>query len=213
MNRIPLILVGGGGHCRSCIDAINLEGKYVIEGILDNKERAGKQIDSYAIIGSDELIEELAAKGHNFLITVGQIKSADVRLAIYKRLKMYNALLATVISPKAYVAATAQIKEGTIILHGSVVNADASIGVNSIINSMSLIEHDAVIGNHTHISTGAIINGGAVIGDNTFIGSGAVVANNIHIAENIVIGAGSVVVKNIMQPGVYVGNPCKKIKT
>ena len=33
-----LILLGGGGHCKSCIDVIEQESKYTIEGILDKKE-------------------------------------------------------------------------------------------------------------------------------------------------------------------------------
>ena len=34
MNQ-KLILIGGGGHCRYCIDVIEQEGKYQICGIED----------------------------------------------------------------------------------------------------------------------------------------------------------------------------------
>ena len=34
----------------------------------------------------------------------------------------------------------------------------------------------------------------------------------VEIADNVVIGAGSVVTKNINEPGIYAGNPAKKIK-
>ena len=212
MNKIPLILVGGGGHCRSCIDVIELEAKYSVKGILDNKEKPGDLVEGYSILGNDELIDELSEKGHHFLITVGQIRSADTRLKIYEHLKSIRATLATIISPRAYVSARSKIGEGTIMLHGSVVNAGVKIGVNGIINSMVLIEHDAYIGNHVHISTGAVVNGGCVVGDQTFIGSGSVVANAITIGNNVVIGAGSVVIKDIKEPGVYAGNPCQLIK-
>jgi len=30
-----LLLIGGGGHCRSCIDFIEEEGKYQIAGIVN----------------------------------------------------------------------------------------------------------------------------------------------------------------------------------
>ncbi len=30
--------MGGGGHCKSCIDVIEQEGKYKIAGIVDAKE-------------------------------------------------------------------------------------------------------------------------------------------------------------------------------
>jgi len=36
MNPTPnIILLGAGGHCKSCIDVIEAEGKFTIVGILD----------------------------------------------------------------------------------------------------------------------------------------------------------------------------------
>ena len=31
-----IILIGGGGHCKSCIDVIEAEDKFEIAGIVDN---------------------------------------------------------------------------------------------------------------------------------------------------------------------------------
>ncbi len=33
-----IILIGGGGHCRACIDVIETNGKYRIAGIVDTLE-------------------------------------------------------------------------------------------------------------------------------------------------------------------------------
>jgi len=49
------------------------------------------------------------------------------------------------------------------------------------------------------------------IGNNVSIGSNASILP-IDICDNVVIGAGSVVTKNINEPGVYAGNPAKKIR-
>jgi len=49
------------------------------------------------------------------------------------------------------------------------------------------------------------------IGNNVSIGSNATILP-ISICDNAVIGAGSVVTKNIDEPGVYVGNPAKKLR-
>jgi len=69
MNKLPLILIGGGGHCRSCIDVINLERKYAIQGILDNNETIGAVVNGYPILGNDELINQFAEKNYFFLNT------------------------------------------------------------------------------------------------------------------------------------------------
>jgi acetyltransferase-like isoleucine patch superfamily enzyme len=49
------------------------------------------------------------------------------------------------------------------------------------------------------------------IGNNVSIGSNSTILP-VEICNNVVIGAGSVVTKNITSPGVYVGNPAKKLR-
>lgn len=49
------------------------------------------------------------------------------------------------------------------------------------------------------------------IGDHVSIGSNATILP-VTICDNVVIGAGAVVSKDITEPGVYVGNPARKIK-
>lgn len=51
-----------------------------------------------------------------------------------------------------------------------------------------------------------------VIGRNVSIGSNATILP-VEICDNVVIGAGAVVTKNISEPGIYAGNPAKKIRT
>ncbi len=48
------------------------------------------------------------------------------------------------------------------------------------------------------------------IGDHVSIGSNATILP-VTICSNVVIGAGAVVAKNITEPGVYAGNPAKRI--
>jgi acetyltransferase-like isoleucine patch superfamily enzyme len=49
------------------------------------------------------------------------------------------------------------------------------------------------------------------IGDNVSIGSNATILP-VTVCNNVVIGAGTVVTKDIKDPGVYVGNPARRIK-
>ena len=50
-----------------------------------------------------------------------------------------------------------------------------------------------------------------IIGNNVSVGSNASILP-VTICDNVVIGAGAIVTKNIDTPGVYAGNPAKKIK-
>lgn len=212
MNKKPIILIGGGGHCISCIDIIELEGKYKIVGILDLPDKVGQKILDYEIIGTDLQIKRFVKTCPNFLITVGQIKSANIRKKIYMEVKSCDGNLPVIRSPLAYSSKYTTINEGSIIMHHAVVNANAKIGICGIINTMALIEHETIIGDFTHISTGTIINGQSKIGNNCFIGSNTVVSNNISIVDNTIVAAGSQVLKNIDSEGTYIGSPLRKVK-
>ena len=191
-NRKNLILLGGGGHCKSCIDVIEQEGKYKIIGILDNEELLGQSVLGYNFIGIDTDIEKFAIQGNSFLITVGQIKSSSIRKKLFVLLNKNNAQIATVISPRAYVSEHAHIAKGTIIMHDVLVNASASIGKNCIINSKALIEHDSIIEDFCHISTSAVLNGGARIKEGTFFGSNSVSKEYIETDKDDFIKAGTI---------------------
>ena len=39
-----ILLIGGGGHCKSVIDVIEMEGSFEIAGIIDQKELIGQQV-------------------------------------------------------------------------------------------------------------------------------------------------------------------------
>jgi sugar O-acyltransferase (sialic acid O-acetyltransferase NeuD family) len=206
-----LILIGGGGHAKACIDVIEQEGVYTIKGIIDLPEKVGTEILGYKVIGIEDDIAALVKDNHYFLITVGQIKSARIRVRIWELLKSLNAQMATVISPFAYVSRYAAINEGTVVMHGARINTDAVIGYNAIINTNAIIEHDTIIGEHCHISTGAILNGGCSTGNEVFIGSGAVVNQGVSIGGNVKIGAASLIHRNIKEEGTYIGVPFVKI--
>lgn len=49
------------------------------------------------------------------------------------------------------------------------------------------------------------------IGNHVSIGSNATILP-VHICDQVVIGAGAVVTKDITEPGVYAGNPARKIR-
>ena len=103
-----------------------------------------------------------------------------------------------------------------------------SIGRNTKVQSHSFICELVTIGSDCFIGHGVMFindqfsSGGpaqgnkelwkeTVIGNNVSIGSNVTLLP-VKITANVVIGAGSVVTKDINEPGVYCGNPAKRIK-
>jgi len=200
-----ILLIGAGGHARSCIDVLEEENQFKIAGLIEKGKSLTNESLGYPIIGTDDDLKVLRQQYKNALITVGQIKSPKIRIKLYQLLKELDYTLPIIISPYAHVSKHAQIGEGSIIMHGAIINANAKIGNNCIINNRVLIEHDAAIGDHCHIATGAIINGEVSVENETFIGSGAVTRQAISIGRNCVIGAG-VVLKNDIESNKVVKN-------
>ncbi len=108
------------------------------------------------------------------------------------------------------------------------IQKDVKIGKNSKVQSHSFICELVTIGDNTVIAHGVMFindlfaNGGpangdknlwksTTIGNNVSIGSNATILP-VSICDNVVVGAGSVVTKNIIESGIYVGNPAKKIR-
>ena len=104
-----------------------------------------------------------------------------------------------------------KIGKGSIICSGSILTTNISLGNFVHCNINTTIGHDTNIGNFCNISPGVNISGKCNINDFIYIGTNASIKENISICENVVIGLNSGVVKNIIDPGIYIGNPSKKI--
>lgn len=209
-SGLPLLLIGGGGHCKSVIEAAESAGQSIL-GILDRPDKIGNEVLGYAVLGSDEQIGQWIGQAR-FVVTVGHIKDSSLRERLHAAVEHAGGILGTVVASTAHVSKHASIGAGSVVLHGAVVNAGAQIGKGCIVNTLANIEHDAVIGEYCHISTGAMVNGDCIIGSGTFLGSQSVIINGISVAEQCVIATGSVVHKSLTVSGIYAGNPAVLIK-
>jgi sugar O-acyltransferase (sialic acid O-acetyltransferase NeuD family) len=208
-----LILVGGGGHCKSVLDSIRTSNKFNVVGILDLNENVGSFIDGVQVIGTDEDYKKLYIEGiKNAFITVGSIKSTELRERIYNKLKLIGFKLPVIIDSSAIVSKNVQIGQGTFIAKGAIVNSSSKIGHNCIVNTGSIIEHDCNIGDFCHIAPGSTLSGGVKMGKGSLIGTNSTIIQGIEIGSNTVIGAGSVVVKNIKNNTIAYGNPCREVR-
>ncbi|MDR3594089.1 acetyltransferase [Clostridium sp.] len=206
-----IILVGGGGHCRSIIDSINNLKQFDIVGIVDKKpnECIGLGVD---IIGSDEQLNWLYKSGiKNAFIGVGSVGNPSIRIKLYRMLKNLGYSFPKIIDKTAIVSPIAIIDEGVFVGKGAIVNAKAVIAKQCIINSGAIVEHDCNIGEFVHLAPGATLSGGVNIGKRTHIGTNSTIIQNINIGNDVIVGAGSVIVKNIRANAKVYGNPGREI--
>lgn len=190
MNKPDLILIGAGGHARSCIDVIEQHGEFNIAGLVGVQDELNDRHFGYEVIATDSEFPELVEKFQYALVAVGQIRTADNRIRIYREAVRLGFRMPAIVSPSATVSRHAVLGAGTIVMHGAIINAGVEVGDNCIINSRALLEHDVKVENHCHISTGAILNGSAKIGRGSFVGSGSVVKEGVRLGKGCIVGMG-----------------------
>ena len=87
MKKESIILIGGGGHCKSVIDVIEQQAVFEIVGIVNFPEKLGERVFNYEIIGQDSDLPELIKIYNNYHITLGQIKTPESRIRIFNELE------------------------------------------------------------------------------------------------------------------------------
>lgn len=108
------------------------------------------------------------------------------------------------------------------------IQKDVTIGARCKIQSHSFVCELVTIGDDCVIAHGVMFindlfqTGGPAMGDralwrSTTVGNNVSIGSNatvlpVTICDNVVIGAGSVVTKDIREPGIYAGNPARKIR-
>lgn len=212
MENKRILLIGGGGHCKSVLDSLLASQVHSDIGVVD-KESNGISILGIPQVGTDADLPTLFAEGWtDAFITVGSIGNTALRRKLYAIVKALGFSVPSIVDKAAVVAADVRLPEGAYIGKRTVVNAGTVLGVCSIINTGAIVEHDCNIGDFAHISPGAVLCGQVFVGDDTHIGANSTVRQQLVIGKNTVLGIGSVVTKDMPDNVEAYGNPCKVVK-
>jgi len=206
-----LLLIGGGGHCKSVLDCLLQTNQYTGIGIIDRKDNIGKFILGIPIIGCDDDLVKLY-EGYNYaFVTLGSIGDASLRIKLFNLIEKIGYEIPNIIDSSAVISKYVNMEKGIFIGKNATINAGAFIGKGSIINTSSTIEHDCVIGEFAHIAPGSVLCGEVQIGINSHIGARSVIKQQVNIGANTIIGMGSVVLHDIEGNKVAYGSPCKEV--
>jgi len=196
LNKKNIVIFGGGGHAKSCLDVLYGLPEFNVLGFLDTNLN-NKLIFGYKNLLIENEIRSIRNSSDSACIGVGFIKNLKLRNNIIDEVNALNFKLPKIISKKSYVSNFSNLEDGTIVMHGVLINSAVNISSNCIINSKSLIEHDCTISSNVHISTGVTLNGGVNIGSNSFIGSGSIINQGVTIGKNCIIGSMTKISKDL----------------
>jgi len=197
-----ILLIGGGGHARSVIEAMGA-GKFA--GYVALAPATEPLPVTY--LGTDEYVSgHTSPDDYDIHIAVGFGANGSLllRREIIGTYSRFNA--ASLVAPSALLTPTSTIGAGTAVMSRAIVNR-SSVGNHCVINTGAIVEHDCHIADNVFIGPGAILCGEVTVGNDVFIGAGAIIRQGLRIPDNTVVGMGAVVLQSPEISGTYVGNP------
>ena len=204
-----LVVFGCGGHAKVVIEAVLARTPNRDILILDDDPVThGDCVLGIRVAGGRELLSGLL--GSPVALAVG---SNNARSKVMHRLAEEGHKLETVIHPAAFIGSTVSIGDGVFVGASAIAIAEARIGRGAIINTAASVDHDCVIGDCAHIAPGVHLCGEVTIGARTLVGTGTAVRPGISVCDDVIIGAGAVVVRDITEPGTFVGNPARRLRS
>jgi UDP-perosamine 4-acetyltransferase len=198
-----VVMVGGGGHAMSCLDAADPRALRFVGYV-------GPQPDErlpLPYLGGDDALPELCGTGRaQAFVAVGDNAR---RRTLSRQLQESDIELAVLVADTARVSPHSSVAPGAAVLHGAVVGPRSSIGAGAVVNTAASVDHDCTIEEFAHIAPGTHLAGGVRIGAGVFAGVGVSVIPDVEIGPWAVLGAGAVVISDISPRETVVGAPAR----
>jgi hypothetical protein len=105
----------------SCIDVVEAAGRFAIFGLIGLPHEVGSSVLGHRVIAADKDLDEFLHRCDTAFVAVGQIKSPDLRMRLFRKLVAGGCTLPVVVSPQARVSKYADVGQGTIIMHGVII--------------------------------------------------------------------------------------------
>lgn len=209
MNKTLAII--GAGHLGQQIAHMAISDNQYNKVVFFDDFSTEKKINQFPIIGTTNDVQIKFQQGlfDELIIGIGY-KHLSEKKNIFDKFSG-TIPFGKIIHSTAWIDITAKIKEGCVVYPQSCIDMNVVVEENTVLNLGTTIAHDSVIGKHTFLAPRVAISGFVQIGDCCFLGTSTTIVDSLHICSFVQTGAGAVVNKNIVESGLYVGVPAKKI--
>lgn len=193
-----IVIIGGMGGAKMCIDAIRSTNQYSILGIIDPSLKSGTLVMGVKVLGGESILQILFDLGlRNLVVSFSNLSNLTARFNKCREFKNIGFNFPNIFHVKACVEPSAVFGEGNLVLATSMVGSEAIIGNYNYINTGAMICHEAVVGDNNHFAPNSVIGGRVNVGNNTLFGMNATSYFDINIGSNVIINNGVNVYSNI----------------
>ena len=169
-----LLIYGSGDFSPTVIELVRACGHEAVGSIDDFCQEP-------EILGGLEAVQRShPPRDYGIALAIGY-KDLPGRWAAYLRARAAGYSAPVLIHPRAYVAASASVGTGSMVMAGAVVDVRAKIGETSVIWPGACVNHDAEIGANCFVSPNATLCGFVQLGANSFVGAGAAIADRCSV--------------------------------
>ncbi|MDQ2993337.1 MAG: acetyltransferase [Pseudomonadota bacterium] len=211
MDKLPVIVIGAGGHAKVLIDILHRNGVEIVGCTDTNYGLTGIRVMGEKILGDDEVILNYPPREVHLVNALGSIGKTNRRQRIFEKYEKLGYVFETLVHETAILSEEVGLAQGAQIMAGVILQSGVHVMKNALINTGASIDHDCHISAHAHIAPRAVLNGAVSIGLSAFVGAGAVIIQGVTIGHDAVIGAGAVVLKDVPPEHKMVGVPARRI--
>ncbi len=212
----PLVLVGAGGFARETAELVRsinaATPSYELLGFVDDDPAlAGRSRAGCPVLGPLESIHDLGDAA--VVVCIGSPAATAIRRHIVDLLDLDAERFATLVHPRAELAASVFVGGGSVIHAGCIATTEITIGRHVEMMPATVLTHDDVVDDFATFGAGVRLAGGVRIGHDAYIGSGACVREGIEVGGGSTIGMGSVVIDHVPPGEVWAGNPARFLRS
>lgn len=206
-SKIPLVIVGTGGHAKVIGEIAKLNRSFKFLGFIEDH----KPLDQACkpVLGGMAFLEKLKKKNKGLRVVIAIGDNAKRR----KVAELVGSESVAIIHPQAIVCASATIAPGSVVMAGAVINPHVQIGRHCIVNTGAILDHDCVVEDFASVAPGSVLGGAVTIKCQSAVGMGSVVLHGVTVGAYTVVGAGAVVTKDVADQVVSYGVPAKVIRS
>ncbi len=213
MDRV--VIIGGKGTAVNIAEQI-LQSRsqygtpFELLGFALDDPDLGDSINGFPVLcKTRDVLAKFTSMDVKFLFSLYKPAQMKERVALLKSYAIPRDRFLTFVHPLAYVAPSAQLGVGNVVLANSTIQSNVTVGDHNVINSQVLIEHNATLHDSNFIA-GAVTIGSAVkIGIGNFIGLNASVREGVCIRDYTFIGMASNVLRDVQTDATVFGNPAR----
>ena len=169
-----LLIYGSGDFAPTVIELARACGHEPV-GLIDDMHQGP------VILGNLEAVTRSHPPGdYGIALAIGYNNLAG-RWMAWQRARAVGYEAPILIHPRAYVADSAQVGAGSMVMAGAVVDVRANVGEATVLWPSVCVNHDTSIGANCFISPNATLCGFVHLGANSFVGAGAAIADRCEV--------------------------------